>query len=305
MTSPSPHRKVGSPKDRAQIEDTESIEVQLFLEGIYRKYGYDFRDYSLAHVTRRILSRVSLLGLRNITELLSLVLYDKVAFQKFLLDLSVNVTEMFRDPSYYRALRREVIPVLRTYPFIKVWHAGCSSGEEVYSTAILLSEEGLYDRSQIYATDFNQVVLQQAQDGIFPLASMKGYTTNYLAAGGERSFSDYYTADYDSAVMESRLKQRIVFADHNLVTDGVFGEMQVIVCRNVLIYFNHRLQNRVVGLFAESLCSGGFLCLGLKESLTFMGDRNRFIPVSEPERIFRKVVSPVKPAQLQSDLGQL
>lgn len=303
MTSPPFHSQSDSPRGRPEKEDTESIEIQLFLEGIYRKYGYDFRNYSLAHVTRRILARVSLLRLQNITELLALVLYDEAAFQEFLRDLSINVTEMFRDPSYYRAFRKEVVPLLRSYPHIKVWHAGCSSGEEVYSTAILLIEEGLYDRAQIYATDFNPVVLQQARAGIFPLSSMRGYTTNYLAAGGQRAFSDYYTADYDSAIMERSLKERMVFADHNLVTDGVFGEMQIIVCRNVLIYFNRRLQNRVVGLFAESLCPGGFLCLGLKESLTFVENESRFTPVSEPERIFRKVVSSIHPTDSPSDLG--
>jgi len=290
MTAHTPRtRAVNETPHNEPVEaHTEEIEIRLFLEGIYRKYGYDFRNYSLAHVTRRILGRVSALRLGNITELLALVLHDEAAFHALLLDLSINVTEMFRDPPYYRAFRKKVVPILKTYPYIKVWHAGCASGEEVYSTAILLTEAGLYDRSQIYATDFNQVVLQKARDGIFPLSSMKEYTANYQAAGGARAFSDYYTADFNSAIMEQSLKQRMVFADHNLVTDGVFGEMHVIVCRNVLIYFNRQLQERVIGLFSDSLCHGGFLCLGLKESLMFTKYASRFVPVSEEERIFRK-----------------
>jgi len=269
--------------------DTEALEVQLLLDGIYRKYGYDFRNYSLAHVTRRILNRVSTLRLKTITELLARVLHNREAFHDLLLDLSINVTEMFRDPAYYRSFRKEIVPVLKTYPFVKIWHAGCATGEEVYSTAIILLEEGLYDRAQIYATDFNQQVLRRAKDGIFSLSSMKEYTSNYQTAGGTGMFSDYYVANDDFAMIDKRLKERIVFADHNLVTDGAFGEMQVIVCRNVLIYFNRQLQERVIGLFLDSLCPGGFLCIGLKESLMFTGHASDFAAVSEEMRIFRRI----------------
>jgi chemotaxis protein methyltransferase CheR len=199
---------------------------------------------------------------------------------------------MFRDPACYRTLRKDVIPVLKTYPFIKVWHAGCATGEEVYSMAILLKEEGLYDRCQIYATDFNQAVLRQAQDGIYPAQAIREYTANYQRAGGTGHFSDYYTADYGSVILDRSLKDRIVFAEHNLVTDSVFGDMHLIMCRNVLIYFNRALQNQVIGLFHKSLCPGGFLCLGSKETLRFTDYVRSLEVVSAHDRIFRKPLQP-------------
>jgi chemotaxis protein methyltransferase CheR len=268
--------------------DIEAIELDLLLEGIYQRYGFDFRNYGKAHAKRRILHRLAVSGFRSISELLHEVLHDESLFHILLQDLSINTTEMFRDPEFFLELRQQVIPVLKTYPFIKVWHAGCSTGEEVYSMAILLQEEGLLSRSQIYATDFNPVVLKAAREGIYPASQMKEYTRNYLNSGGKHSLSDYYSARYDSVILNKSLKENLVCADHNLVTDGVFGEMHLVMCRNTLIYFNKILQNRVVGLFRDSLIPGGFLCLGSKESLTFSAHKESFSPVVAKWRIFRK-----------------
>lgn len=268
--------------------DNEEIEIKLLIEGLFLKYGYDFRNYSKAHIKRRILRRLSISGLANISEMLYKALYDRSFFETILLDFSINVTEMFRDPTFYKALRKNVIPLLKTYPFLKIWHAGCATGEEVYSMAILLQEEGLYDRCQIYATDFNEVVLEKAKEGIYPIDNIKEYTYNYQQAGGTTSFSDYYMARYESVLLDQSLKEKIIFADHNLVTDGMFGEMNIIICRNVLIYFNKELQNRVINLFYESLCHGGILCLGSKESLRFSNYEEKFKPIDPNQRIFQK-----------------
>lgn len=268
--------------------ENQNIEIQLILEAIFLKYGYDFRNYGKAHVKRRILRRRSIAEMTSLSEMQHRILYDKDFFETLLLDLSITVTEMFRDPSFFKALRKEVIPILKTYPFIKIWHAGCATGEEVYSMAILLKEEGLYERAQIYATDFNEVVLQKAKEGIYPIDRLKDYTLNYQKAGGLESFADYYTAKYESAIIDSSLKKIIVFTDHNLATDGVFGEMNLINCRNVLIYFNKELQNRVLGLFYDSLCRNGFLCLGRKESLKFSEYADKFELVVPAEKIYRK-----------------
>jgi chemotaxis protein methyltransferase CheR len=270
-----------------KVED-EDIEIRLFLEAIYLKYGYDFRNYSNAHMKRRIQRRIADAGLKNISEMQHKVIYDKEFFKVLLSDFSINVTEMFRDPSFYKAFRKTVIPILKTYPFIRIWHAGCSSGEEVYSMAILLKEEGLYERSQIYATDFNNIVLQKAREGIYPIENIKEYTRNYQHAGGNTSFSEYYVANYDSVILDQSLKKKITFADHNLVTDGVFGEMHVIICRNVLIYFNRELQNNVIKLFSDSLSNGCFLCLGSKESIKFSSSSDNFENVIDSEKIYRK-----------------
>ena len=211
-----------------------------------------------------------------------------------LFDFSINVTEMFRDPSCYLNIRKSVIPVLRTYPFIKIWHAGCATGEEVYSMAILLKEEGMYDRAQIYATDFNEAVVQKAKAGIFQIDRIKTYTSNYQKAGGTESFADYYTADYDSVIMDQALKKNIVFAHHNLVTDSVFGEMNLIMCRNVLIYFDRNLQNHVFKLFLDSLCYGGFICVGSKESIRFSKYSDSFEDAVRDEKIYKKRYRPVQ-----------
>jgi chemotaxis protein methyltransferase CheR len=216
------------------------------------------------------------------------LLYDSKFFATLLSDLTINVTEMFRDPSFFKALREIVIPELKKQPFVKVWHAGCSSGEEVYSIAILLKEEGLYKTSLIYATDADDVVLDKAKSGVFAIDRMKDYTLNYRKAGGLASFADYYTARYDNAIMDNSLKKNIVFSNHNLVTDGVFGEMDMIICRNVFIYFNRDLQDRVFRLFSESLRPGGFLCLGSKETIRFSSFSDDFENVADHERIYRK-----------------
>src|ERR687889_296907 len=251
----------------AYNSDLERLEIELLLEGVYRHYGFDFRSYAFASIRRRLWKRVEGEGLTTISELQARILHDSDAMERLLLDLSVNVTAMFRDPRFYKEFRETVIPLLRTYPFIRIWHAGCSTGEEVYSMAILLQEEGLYDRSRIYATDINEVVLQQAKTGIFPLDRMQEYTENYIRAGGRRSFSEYYTAGYDGALFSPGLLKNVVFAQHNLVTDRSFSEFNAILCRNVLIYFDKALQARVHRLCYESLGMFGVLGLGSKETL--------------------------------------
>jgi len=270
------------------LNNPESIEIRLLLEAMYQRYGYDFRDYGKAHAKRRILHRMAMSGIETISDLTHRVLYDEDFFHLFLKDLSINTTEMFRDPLFFKEIRNRVIPVLKTYPFNKLWHAGCSSGEEVYSMAIMLEEEGLVDRTQIYATDINPTILEKAREAIYPIGNMKDYTRNYIRAGGKSDFADYYNARYESAIIKKNLKKNIVFSDHNLVTDSVFGEMNLIMCRNTLIYFNRQLQDRVIGLFYESLTPGGFLCLGSKESLTFSVHAQKFEPFNAQLKIFRK-----------------
>lgn len=271
-----------------QIEN-ERIEIKLLLEAIFMKYGYDFRNYANAHTKRRLKHRCEMEGIGTYSEMLHKVLNDEDLINKVLLDLSINVTEMFRDPEVYAKLRELVIPYLKTYPFIKIWHAGCSAGQEVYSMGIILEEEGLDKRVQIYATDFNKYILEKAKEGIYPVGVIREYTSNYQKAGGKKSFSDYYTAHYENVVIKQSLRNNILFSMHNLVTDGVFGEMNLIICRNVLIYFNPELQNRVLNLFYESLCPGGFLCIGSKESLRFSAMADKFEAVSEKEKIFKKI----------------
>ncbi len=271
-----------------ETAENEKIEIQLLLQAAYLKYGYDFRRYAGALVRRRLLRRLSLSGLKSISEMQNRLLHDRSFFEALLSDLSINVTEMFRDPSFYRALRDKVIPALKGHPFIKIWHAGCSTGEEVYSMAILLKEEGMLEKTQIYGTDFSHQVIQKAKEGIYPIDRMKEYGSNYRESGGSGSLSDYYTARYDYAVMDRSLKTNVILADHNLVTDGVFGEINLILCRNVLIYFNRDLQDRVFGLFRDSLCAGGFLCLGPKESVRFSKCADDFEDWGKTERIYRR-----------------
>jgi len=269
--------------------ENEKIEFDLILEAIYQKYGYDFRNYAKASLRRRLRYRLSQSNLKTISEMQHKLLNDKEFFDTLLLDLTINVTEMFRDPSFFKALREIVIYELKKQPFIKVWHAGCSSGEEIYSTAILLKENGMYESSLIYATDTNEMVLDKAKSGIFPIEKMKDFTVNYRKAGGIASFADYYTARYDNAIMDNSLKKNIVFSNHNLVTDSVFGEMDLIMCRNVLIYFNRELQDRVFRLFLDSLRPGGFLCLGSKETVRFSSLSGNFENVIEKERVYRRI----------------
>jgi chemotaxis protein methyltransferase CheR len=271
--------------------DLEHLEIELLLEGVFRHYGFDFRSYAYASIRRRLWKRVQGEegGLRTISDLQARILHDPDAMERLLLDLSVHVTAMFRDPSFYREFREKVVPLLRTYPFIRIWHAGCSTGEEVFSMAILLEEEGLYDRARLYATDINDVVLQRAKQGIFPLERMQEYTDNYIKAGGTRSFSEYYTAMYDGALFSPSLTRNVVFSPHNLVTDRSFSEFHVIFCRNVLIYFDKTLQNRVHRLFYESLVMFGVLALGGKESLKFSQFEPRYEKLSPTEKLYKKI----------------
>jgi len=273
---------------KLSFKDTTELEISLLLEVIYQKYGYDFRQYSEAHIRRRVLNRMTMSGLESISQMQSRVLNDETFTSILLQDLSITVTEMFRDPGFYRSLRENVIPVLKTYPFIKIWHAGCSTGEEAYSMSIILQEEGLYDRTTIYATDFNQQVLNYAKQGIFSNKMMKEYTTNYQLSGGKESFSSYYTSDDDNVIMNQSLKKNIVWANHNLVTDSVFAEVHLILCRNVLIYFDRNLQNKVQKLFYNSLIDGGILCLGSKESLRFSDFHEEYTELDKKQRIFKK-----------------
>ncbi|HKG94892.1 MAG TPA: protein-glutamate O-methyltransferase CheR [Gemmatimonadaceae bacterium] len=267
----------------------ERLEIELLLEGIYRHYGFDFRSYAYASIRRRLWKRIETEGLPSVSSLQEKVLHDPAMMEKLLLDLSINVTAMYRDPTFYLSFRESVVPLLRTYPFIRVWHAGCSTGEEVFSMAILLEEEGLYERTRIYATDINEVVLQKAKAGIFPIERMQEYTENYIRAGGKRSFSEYYVAKYDGALFRPALLKNVVFSQHNLVTDRSFAECHVILCRNVLIYFDRPLQERVHGLFYESLATFGVLGLGSKESLKFSKYEDCFEALSVANKIYRKV----------------
>ena len=269
-------------------KNTSDIEISLLLDAVYQKYGYDFRQYSSAHIARRVHNRMIMSGLKTITEVQLKVLHDQSFASQLLQDLSITVTEMFRDPGFYKALREKVIPILKTYSFIKIWHAGCSTGEEAYSMAILLKEEGIYDRVTIYATDFNQQALNKAKEGIFSNELIKEYTLNYQLSGGKESFADYYTSNYDHGIMNQSLKKNIVWANHNLVTDSVFAEVQMILCRNVLIYFDKDLQNKVQTLFHGSLINGGILCLGSKESIRFSEVHGGYTELDSKHKIFKK-----------------
>ena len=270
------------------IPNSADIEIRLLMEAIYLKYSYDFRDYTGASQKRRVAYALSQLELPNIAALQDRVLHDPAVFAQLLQFLTIPVSEMFRDPPYFLALRQQVVPVLHTYPSVKIWVAGCSTGEEAWSMAILLREEGLLKRTQIYATDINPASIEKARQGIFPLEAVKGYTANYQRAGGSSAFSDYYTAAYGAAKFDPTLCADVIFADHSLATDSVFAETQLVSCRNVLIYFNRNLQDRALGLFHESLCHRGFLGLGSKESIDFSAYATRFDTLAKAERIFRK-----------------
>lgn len=269
--------------------EIEHIEIDLFLEGVFRRYGYDFRNYARASVQRRIRRLMEITGHKSVAAMIPPMLRDRAFLSQVVDALSINVTEMFRDPLFFLILRQTVIPYLKTYPFIKVWHAGCASGEEVYSLAILFKEEGLYDRTTFFATDFNATTLEKAKAGIYPLDSMRAFTENYQAGGGKESFSDYFLADYDSVIIQNSLKKNITFALHNLATDGVFGEMHLILCRNVLIYFDKHLQAQVLKLFDDSLIHGGVLALGSKESLQFDEIAERYDSIDAKWRLYKKL----------------
>jgi chemotaxis protein methyltransferase CheR len=268
--------------------DLEQIEINLLLEAIYQRYGYDFRSYARSSVRRRVRHLLSKLNLDSALDLLGPVLKDETLARKAIFEFSITVTEMFRDPDFFRSVREQVFPYLHTYPYPKIWAAGCATGEEVYSLAILLQEDGLYERCTIFATDFNDEVLDRAREGVFTLKEMRQYTENYVRAGGKNAFSEYYHANYEFARMPDHLKKNITFANHNLVTDNVFGEMHLIFCRNVLIYFERPLQNRVLRLFSDSLRLGGFLCLGNKETLGFSDVAHSFKEVDDKQKIYQK-----------------
>ncbi len=270
-------------------DELSALEIELLLEAVYRRYGFDFREYAPASLKRRVWRRMHAENLTTVTQLQDRLLHDTACMERLLLDLSINVTSMFRDPSFYVAFRDQVVPSLRTYPFTRIWCAGCSTGEEVYSLAILLREEGLYDRTRIYATDINEQVLAAARAGVFPIDKMKQYTQNYIRGGGTREFSEYYVAAYDGARFSRSLTENIVFAQHNLVSDRAFNEFNVIVCRNVMIYFDKALQNRVHRLFHESLDTFGVLALGHKESVAFTPFADSYDVLDAAERIYRKI----------------
>ena len=268
--------------------DGQNLEVELLLAGIQKRYGYDFTHYSHASLMRRLEKARAQAHVNRYTELLDKLLHDTQCFDEFLKAMSITVTSMFRDPLFYRTLREKIVPVLKTFPFIKIWHAGCATGEEVYSMALMLHEEGFLARARIYATDFNKRSLDTAERGVYPVKNVEAYTANYFEAGGTNDFSNYYSDSYELIKFKNFLKERITFSYHNLVSDGVFGEMNLICCRNVLIYFDKTLQDQVLAKFSESLRYGAFLCLGNKESLNFTAVKPLFTPVDKKQRIYRK-----------------
>jgi chemotaxis protein methyltransferase CheR len=269
--------------DAQQIED---LEVRLLLDAIAARYGYDLRGYQPASLQRRVRAALIMSGAANLGQLQHQVLTDPRVFAAVLDHLTVQVSEMFRDPEFYSRFRREVVPVLRTYPQLKVWHAGCASGEEVYTSAILLSEAGLYERTQIYATDLSPAALERAKEGVYPAGRAAAFAANYAAAGGTSAFADYCTHVYDRIAMRESLRRNVVFFQHDLVSDHAFGEMQVIFCRNVLIYFGTELRTRVLTKFGHGLCRGGYLCLGSSEKIA-AADHGAYAPVPGAARIYR------------------
>jgi chemotaxis protein methyltransferase CheR len=281
-------RRVRAP--RTSRDEIEELEIQLLLEGIHQRYGCDFREYAYSSLRRRIRQVVQEEGLHTVSALQERLLHHPRTLHRFLDTVCINVTSMFRDPSFYRAFRQRVAPLLRTYPQVRIWHAGCATGEEVYSMAMLLWEEDLYGRSRIYATDMHEAALRKAETGVFPMSALATYRQNYRASGGKASFSRFYTPlDQTSVIVKDEVRRNIVFARHNLVTDSSFNEFHVVLCRNVLIYFNKRLQDRVHGLLYGSLVRLGFLCLGSKETILFTPFERRYEDVDAQERVYRKV----------------
>lgn len=275
-------------KQQASKEDLVDFEISLLLEAILFRYDYDFSHYSRASLTRRIYNCLEKADLPSIADMISKIIYDSDFFELFLKEMSVTVTEMFRDPLVFKTLRNQVVEQLKTYSRINIWHAGCATGEEVYSLAIMLKEENLLSRCQIYATDFNNQSLAIAEQGIYKADKISGYTRNYILAGGTASFSDYYQANHGHVKMHTDLKQHITFAHHNLIKDQCFAQMHLIICRNVLIYFDKKLQNQVLGLFKNSLFHRGYLVLGDKESLEFSDQLGNFTIVAKNQRIYQK-----------------
>jgi chemotaxis protein methyltransferase CheR len=281
---------VATATPRAVRSSVEEIEIDLLLEAIYRIRGFDFREYARTSLRRRIQNRLRAEKIDTITRLLDRIVHDAACMDRLVVGLSVTVSAMFRDPVFFRALREQVFPLLRTWPYIRIWQAGCAMGEEVYSLAIMLAEDRLLDRCRIYATDINETALEKAHGGIFPLELMQRCTQNYLQAGGTRSFSEYYTAAYDNAIFSPALREQVVFARHNLVTDAPFNQFNLILCRNVLIYFNRALQDRVHRLLYDSLANFGVLGVGAKETLSFTPLEDRYEELVAPHRLYRRVV---------------
>ena len=277
--------------------ELENLEIDLLLEAVFRRYGYDFRSYARASVVRRLRQLLEQTGLASAGELIPKALHDPAFFQELLAALSITVSGMFRDPEFWRSLRENVVPLLRTYPYIRVWVAGCASGEEAYTMAILLKEEGLAAHSTIYATDINDQALAVAKEGIYPLRQVREYSENYQKSGPHDSFSRYCHASHDHIIMSRELKKNITFANHNLVSDQVFAEMHLILCRNVMIYFNQELKDRVLGLLDSSLIRGGFLCLGTKESLRFSSSESCCEEIDSKNKIYRKRVREINGRQ--------
>jgi chemotaxis protein methyltransferase CheR len=280
---------VAVPVDKRHELDLEEIEVELLLEGIYRLYGFDFRGYAPASLRRRLRRRMDGEKVETISALQNLILHDSQVMERLLLDLSINVTAMFRDPTFFHSFRTTVVPLLRTYPFTRIWVAGCATGEEVYSLAIVLAEEGLSERTRIYATDINEAVLERARLGVFPLDKMQEYTQNYIKAGGTHAFSEYYVARYEGAQFARGLVENVVWAQHNLASDAAFNEFNVIMCRNVMIYFDKGLQAHVHELFYESLSMFGILALGQKETIKFSPREHAYDELDPGERLYRKI----------------
>lgn len=271
---------------------TDDIELKLLLEALFQKYHYDFRGYAMASVKRRMAQARERFGCRSYSQLQDRILHEPAILPDLLSYLTVQVSEMFRDPSYFKAIREKVVPHLRTYPSLKVWIAGCSTGEEVYSFVILFREEGLEDRTLFYATDINPEALKKADAGVYSLDRIKTFTENHQKSGGRSSLSDYYTAAYGAATFDRTLRKRCVFSDHSLVSDAVFAEVQFVSCRNVLIYFDRPLQDRAIGLFRDSLSRRGFLGLGAKENLRFSKHASAFTEFSQSERLYQKTRNP-------------
>lgn len=270
-------------------DELEKLEIKLLLEGIFYFYGFDFRNYVSASIRRRIWYRIRAERLKNVSSLQEKVLHDPCAMARLLSDFSIHVSEMFRDPGFFKSFREKVVPLLKELPFVRIWHAGCSTGEEVYSMAIILHEEGLYNKTKIYATDMNEELLRKAREGVYPLDKMQVYKDNYLLAGGIKEFANYFEVNQDKAIFHSFLTRNVVFAQHNLATDHSFNEFHVIICRNVMIYFDRVLQNRVHGLFHESLCMSGILGLGGKEDIAFNNYSHCYEPFNSEQKIYRKV----------------
>lgn len=277
----------GDQSDDEEVSELEELEFDLLLEAIYRARGFDFRKYLRSSLRRRVRHRMNLEHVSTITALQDRILHDDGCMERLLEDFSIKVTEMFRDPAFFQTFRKDVVPLLREHERLRIWNAGCATGEEVYSMAILLEEEGLLERTIIYATDMSRAAIALSRDGRFPLRRMQSYTKNYLQAGGSREFSAYYTTDHVYARFLPSLKNHMVFAQHNLATDGSINEFHVILCRNVLIYFNPELQSRVHSIMNESLAPGGFLALGSKESL-LTPHRSGFTEFNSEHRIFQK-----------------